>query len=186
MRILTVIFTLLFPLMCIQANNEPTKALRGGKPVHTGTPATFLGNETFRDIERQTSNLEVFGQKEQAPVVMRAGDGTTIFGEMVFSSLWHTDEDAVFDWGVYSFPAQANTTLTQHHLHTTIQANGGGAYHNGKLYFTSYYEGYESLWYLYFCTLDLNTWEMEKIALPNDIYSSIALDMTFDPVGKHL
>ncbi len=186
MRILTVIFTLLFPLMCIQANNEPTKALRGGKPVHTGTPATFLGNETFRDIERQTSNLEVFGQKEQAPVVMRAGDGTTIFGEMVFSSLWHTDEDAVFDWGVYSFPAQANTTLTQHHLHTTIQANGGGAYHNGKLYFTSYYEGYESLWYLYFCTLDLNTWEMEKIALPNDIYSSIGLDMTFDPVGKHL
>lgn len=187
MRKLTIIFTLLFSLMSIHANSGQLKALRGGKSGHTGTSVFSFGKETFRDSERKVTNLEVMGGKEKAPVIMKAGDGTTIFGELVYSDLWNTDDDAVFEWGVWSFPAQANTTLTKHHVHSTIQANGGGAYHNGKLYFTSYYEGPESLWYLYFCVLDVNTWQMvEQIALPNDMYTSIGLDMTYDPVSKQL
>lgn len=187
MKKLLLIITLVFTSMCVLANNGQIKAQRGGAPVKTGVSAFKFGQESFRELGRKTSSLEVMGGKEQAPVVMRAGDGTSIYGELVYSDLWNDDEDGVFDWGVYSFPAQANTTLTQHHLHTTIQANGGGAYHNGRLYFTSYYEGPIDLWYLYFCVLDVNTWQMvEQIALPNDMYTSIGLDMTYDPVSKQL
>ena len=187
MKKLLLIVTLIFTSMLVLANDGQLKALKGGAPVKTGVSAFSFGHESFRDLGRKTSSLEVMGGKEQAPVVMKAGDGTTIYGELVYSDLWNVDEDGVLDWGVWSFPAQANTSITKHHLHTTLQANGGGAYHNGKLYFTSYYEGPESLWYLYFCILDVNTWKMvEQIAIPNDQYSSIGLDMTYDPVSKQL
>lgn len=187
MKKLLLIVTLIFSSMCVLANDGLLKARKGGAPVKTGVSAFSFGHESFRDLGRKTSSLEVMGGKEQAPVVMRAGDGTTIYGELVYSDLWNVDEDGVLDWGVYSFPAQANTSVTKHHIHNTLQANGGGAYHNGKLYFTSYYEGFEGLWYLYFCILDVNTWQMvEQIAIPNDMYTSIGLDMTYDPVSKQL
>ena len=187
MKKLLLIVTLIFTSMCVLANDGQIKARKGGVPVKTGISSFSFGYESFQELGRKTSSLEVMGAKEQAPVVMRAGDGTTIYGELIYSDLWNTDDDGVLDWGVWSFPAQANTTISKLHIHNTLQANGGGAYHNGKLYFTSYYEGPEGLWYLYFCVLDVNTWQMvEQIALPNDMYSSIALDMTYDPVSKQL
>lgn len=172
-------------------NNEQIKALRDNETIRTGSSSFTFGKETHPVKGRKVSQLEVVNaQPQKQQVKMNAGDGTTIYGELCYSSLWE-DEDAVadglLDWGVYSFPAQANTTLKEEFLHQTIQANGGGAYHDGKLYFTSYYEGPFQLLYLYFCTLNVETWKMEEqIALPTDIYSSIALDMTYDPVSRQL
>ena len=69
---------------------------------------------------------------------LKAGDGTTRYGEVAYSNLMN---ETTLSWGVYSFPAQADMKVTQKFLHTSICANGGGAYRKGKLYFTSYYEG---------------------------------------------
>ncbi len=185
MRKLLFFAALLLTTVCAFANNGQFKALKNGAPVKTGISTNGFGYEAFREIGRKASGIEVYGEKKQAPV-MKAGDGTIIYGELCYSALWNKDEDGILDWGVWSFPAKENTTITMHHLHKTLQANGGGAYHDGKLYFTSYYEGPEGLWYLYFCILDVNTWQIEQIALPNDVYSSIGLDMTYDPINKQL
>lgn len=186
MKKLLFFAALLLTSMCALANQGQIKALKSGAPVKTGTTAFYMGQEAFRAIGRKATALEVMGEKKSAPTVMKAGDGTIIYGELCYSSLWNTDDDGVLDWGIWSFPAQANTSITKHHIHSTLQANGGGAYHDGKLYFTSYYEGPEGLWYLYFCILDVNTWKIEQIALPIDTYSSIGLDMTYDPISKKL
>ncbi len=193
MKKLCLLIIALFATITMYASgDEAIKALRGKETTHTGSSSFVFGKETHPVPGRKTSQLEVVNatpaSKQQ--VKMNAGDGTTIYGELCYSSLWENEEevaDGLLDWGVYSFPAQANTSLKEEYLHRTIQANGGGAYHDGKLYFTSYYEGPFQLLYLYFCTLNVETWEMEEqIALPTDIYSSIALDMTYDPVSRQL
>lgn len=125
-------------------------------------------------------------RKKAVPTVV--GDGTILYGEVVHSTEMDNsdDPDNAIKWGVYSYPAQEGTTFTNQLLHTAICANGGGTYANGKLYFTSYYEGWEPgmLLYLYFCIVDVKTWQMETIALHSNYYTSIGLDMTYDPVGN--
>ena len=76
--------------------------------------------------------------KVRQSVPLKAGDGTTLYGEVAYSNLMN---ETTLSWGVYSFPAQADMKVTQKFLHTSICANGGCAYRKGKLYFTSYYEG---------------------------------------------
>ena len=193
MKKLCLLIIALFATITMYANgDEAFKALRGKETTHTGSSSFVFGKETHPVHGRKVSQLEVVNASpaSKQQVKMNTGDGTTIYGELCYSSLWENEEevaDGLLDWGVYSFPAQANTSLKEEYLHRTIQANGGGAYHDGKLYFTSYYEGPFQLLYLYFCTLNVETWEMEEqIALPTDIYSSIALDMTYDPVSRQL
>lgn len=189
MKKFLLFFATLFAVTFAHADNDGLlKAIKGEGTVMNSRSGSFsFGKETTRPIMRKANNLEVVNEKAKAPVVMKAGDGTTIYGELCYTSLWEVDEDGVLDWGVYSFPASANTSVTPHYTHTSIQANGGGAYHNGKLYFTSYYEGPVDLLYLYFCVLNVETWEMEQqIALATDTYSSIALDMTYDPISRQL
>lgn len=146
---------------------------------------TPFGQETVRRNSPGTIPVLKPQLKKNAVVKRAAGDGTTLYGEVTYSTLMNGDSGDAIKWGVYSFPAQANTTFTEKLLHTSICANGGGAYRKGKLYFTSYYEGWEPgmLQYLYFCTLDVNTWTLDKKALHGDTYTSIGLDMTYDPVG---
>lgn len=115
------------------------------------------------------------------------GDGTTLYGEVVHSTLMddQTDPENAIKWGLYSYKAQSGTDFTCKLMHKSICANGGGTYANGKLYFTSYYEGMDgNLAYLYFCVVDLSTMDMDKIALHSDYYTSISSDMTYDPVGN--
>lgn len=115
---------------------------------------------------------------------MRLGDGTTLYGEVTYSrSMDQNTEDAI-TWGLYSFKAQSPTTFTPLSIHTSLCANGGGTYRKGKEYFTSYYEDFTGqLGYLYFCELDLQTYEIERHALLANSYGSIGVDMTYDPVG---
>lgn len=189
MRKILLIIVALFAVTMMQANAVGSmRAIRGeGTSSHFNPNKFTLGKETMRPASHAVSSLEVVNAPAKSPAVMKAGDGTTIYGELCYTSLWEVDDDGVLDWGVYSFPASAGTSVTPHYIHTVLQANGGGAYHNGKLYFTSYYEGPVELLYLYFCVLNVETWEMEEqIALPSDMYSSIALDMTYDPVSRQL
>lgn len=124
-----------------------------------------------------------------ARMPLKAGDGTTLYGELTYSASMDDIEnpETAIQWGLYSFPAQENTTFTKLAVHNTLCANGGGAYRKGKLHFTSYYEDMGGdLGYLYFCTMDLATYEIDRKALVADAYSSIAADMTYDPVGDML
>lgn len=141
------------------------------------TPGKALGKETVKFTRTPGSSQVTTPRSRQVP--MRAGDGTILYGEVVYSD--NMDED--LQWGLYSFPAQSDLTLTQILDQKSISANGGGAYANGKVYFTSYYDGGFGLSYLYFCTLDLSTMQIDSKALPADTYTSICLDMTYDPVG---
>lgn len=172
------------------AQTSGTEPLRKGSVAVKKQQRTPLGREAVRNkVPGSVSVLHPQLRKNSA-VKRAVGDGTVLYGEVVHSDLMDvTDPDADLEdaltWGVYSFPAQEGTVFTEKLIHNTICANGGGAYRKGKLYFTSYYEGYEpgALMYLYFCTLDVNTWTLDKKALHSDAFTSISLDMTYDPVG---
>ena len=116
MKKLLFFAALILTSLCAFADGQ-TKALKNGATVKTGVSANGFGFDAFREVGRKASALEVMGEKKSAPTVMKAGDGTIIYGELCYSSLWNTDDDGVLDWGVWSFPAQANTTLTKHHHH---------------------------------------------------------------------
>ncbi len=148
--------------------------------------ATF-GHETLPSMGYKSTPLEVMGQsshKQQPRMV--AGDGTVLYGQLCYSDLWEVEDYNALAYGVYSFPAQDGTSVTEVHPNRTNPGFGGGAYHDGKLYYTSYSDGPEALEFLYFCILDVNTWEVDLKAIAIDLYSSIGLDMTFDPVTEQL
>lgn len=169
-------------------------AFRGGEAgsVRSGDSqshrvAVPWGVETVRPNHKSIKTARPsLARRKTVPTVV--GDGTTLYGEVVHSTAMDDSDnpETAIKWGLYSFQAQAGTAFTNHLMHTSICANGGGTYANGKLYFTSYYEGWEPgmLLYLYFCVVDVQTMKMETIALHSDYYTSIALDMTYDPVGN--
>ena len=182
--LLIQIATLLFCL-CTNAQTVDNSNLRINRSVY-GNTRMLHEIESIRNEKKSTSvQSPRKGEKANSSVLRSQGDGTMLYGEVVYSNLMNVDQEDAITWGLYSFPAQANTTFTKKLIHNTICANGGGTYRDGKLYFVSYYEGYEpgSLLYLYFCTLDLNTLHLDSKALMGNNFSSIGLDMTYDPVG---
>lgn len=183
-KLLYTCLALVSLLLCSAAHaQEPVRAFGGRVAAPQAQKALSLTG-----VRRQADGGAVAfaggsHAKARKSVPLKAGDGTTLYGEVAYSNLMN---ETTLSWGVYSFPAQANMTVTQKFLHTSICANGGGAYRKGKLHFTSYYEGVAGLSYLYFCTLDVNNWTLDTKALPADTYTSIGLDMTYDPVGDKL
>lgn len=183
LKFLFVLIASLFSLagMTQTSHAEGSRAERNAQTVQKGWT---LDKKSFRTTGNRNPG-EISPKKK---ISTTAGDGTVLYGEQVYSTLMNGDSEDDIKWGLYSFPAKAQTTFTEKLIHNTICANGGGAYHNGKLYFVSYYEGFEpgTFLYLYFCILDVNTLELEKIALKSDLFTSIALDMTYDPVGEQM
>ncbi len=128
------------------------------------------------------------GAQRLRKVATVPGDGTTIYGEVTYSgSMDDPNNPNAIAWGLYSFDAQSPITVSPISLHTTLCANGGGTYRKGKLYFTSYYEGFSgTLEYLYFIEMNLEDNSIERHALVPDTYDAIAVDMTYDPVGDKI
>ena len=185
---------LLCAFLILHAGNEAMqKSLRGGPAIAAGVENSFsFGKELRPSIGHRSSLLETMqgGVKIDKPVpVMKAGDGTVLYGELCYTSLWDREDGEVeINYGLYSFPASAGLTVSEKYIHKTIPAMGGGAYdNNGTLYFTSYYEGPYGLAFLYFCALDVNTGKfLLQKPLALDIYSSIGLDMAWDEIGQKL
>lgn len=147
----------------------------GTIPAYSG-----IGSETqrqsYRSIAMETPRARL------AP--MKVGDGTLLYGEVTYSNSMNEASADAITWGLYSFPAASSTTFTPLSIHPSLCANGGGTYRKGKEYFTSYYEDFTGeLGYLYFCEVDLETYDIERHALLANSYGSIAADMTYDPVG---
>lgn len=115
----------------------------------------------------------------QAPA-FATGDGTLIYGNVIFASNW-TEEDAPV--GIYSFPASANTSLNDVAIDENIQANGGGVYVDGKYCFVSYIEFFGMIFASYYI-YDAETWEQELMLDASP--TSIATDMTYDPMTSSI
>lgn len=119
----------------------------------------------------------------KAPVMRVLGDGTTIYGSLIYSDAWLGGSAA---YGLYTFPASANPKATLVEDFGSYEANGGGAYHDGKYYFNSYvYTDEMGYTFSTFFTYDLATGQSTKVT--NSFMTSgfdqtqITHDMTVDP-----
>lgn len=183
---LSLVLLLVAFILHAEGNTAMQKSLRNGSAVDAVNSISFtLGKEVRPVAGHRSTPLEVMGIDKKAMPVMKAGDGTTLYGELCYTAKWESDVSEM-RYGLYTFPASANTSLTEKFVHSSLPAFGGGAYGNGKLYFTSYYEGPVGLYYLYFCTMDLTTGEVNTDPLQLDVYTSIALDMAYDEIGNKL
>lgn len=119
----------------------------------------------------------------KAPALHALGDGTTIYGSMIYSSDW---AGTLGQSGIYSFTAGPYSTPQ---LVVPIQsyfANGGGTYGNGKYYFNSYiYTDEMGYTFSTFCTYDFATGNFTKSTqgMLDEGFdqSQITIDMAFDP-----
>lgn len=85
----------------------------------TARHATLSSTEAYRKPSFINAATSYTREARKAPVPMRAGDGTTLYGEVTFSNSMNTPSADAIQWGLYSFPASANTSFTQLTLHNT-------------------------------------------------------------------
>lgn len=105
---------------------------------------------------------------------MVAGDGTTLYGNLVYSSTWTEDNAPI---GIYSFKSAEGSSIEPVVVNDMILATGGGTWGEGKYHFVSYINlmGYIIANYEIY---DATTWESEKSVAVGA--GSVSLDMTYD------
>lgn len=118
----------------------------------------------------------------EKPVSRILGDGTVIYGSLIYSSDWAGGKA---QYGIYSFPASGYVSPDKV-VALDYDANGGGCYANGKYYYNSYVYteemGYSfSTFCVYdFATGDYNTTIRSFLSEGFD-QSQITHDMAYDP-----
>ncbi|MCH5222190.1 MAG: choice-of-anchor J domain-containing protein [Muribaculaceae bacterium] len=117
------------------------------------------------------------------PPMRVLGDGTTIYGSVIYSSAWRAAE-----YGLYTFKASSNPEISKYMAIESYQANGGGTYADGKYYYNSYVYDDEGGWgytFSTFCTVDLATGNITRVTqgfLDGTFdQTQITHDMTYDP-----
>lgn len=110
--------------------------------------------------------------------LMAAGDGTTIYGSLIFAASWDYYDEPV---GIYSFKAAEAPGVTGVYVDELAMANAGGVYIDGKYHCINYIElwGAMSAEYNVF---DTKTWAHEHKEMVE--LTCISSDMTFDPVTQ--
>lgn len=102
----------------------------------------------------------------------------TLYGSQIYA-------ESGVKWGLYSFPAQANTELTPVWLDGDLMATGGAVYANGKYYIISFMDlGFLKYGMLLTCDIDKQEYEQVEIEDWNNSY--ITTDMTFDPSSGNI
>ena len=113
--LLIQIATLLFCL-CTNAQTVDNSNLRINRSVY-GNTRMLHEIESIRNEKKSTSvQSPRKGEKANSSVLRSQGDGTMLYGEVVYSNLMNVDQEDAITWGLYSFPAQANTTFTKKRL----------------------------------------------------------------------
>ncbi len=118
-----------------------------------------------------------------ADAPMKVADGTdpvTVYGCMVFSNQWTLTQPPI---GIYSIETTSNGTLDPYKLSPFYEANGGGTYVNGKLYFYYYFEVMGGI-FAYWRVIDTDAWETVYSSRTSD--NKVATDMTFDRVSEQM
>ena len=115
------------------------------------------------------------------------GDGTTLFGMLLDSSDW---PEGLAGYGVYSFSNAAYAAPELVYSSYPYEANGGGCYNNGKIYWYQYiYTDEMGYSFATYCTYDFATKELTKNiqSFMQETFdlSQITNGMAFDPTtGK--
>lgn len=120
------------------------------------------------------------------PPMRVLGDGTTIYGSIIYSDSWL---GSGAKYGIYSFKADADPKVTPHMSFGSYLANGGGTYADGKYYYNSYVYT-EEMGYTFstFITVDLETGESNRVTQSfiqgSFDQSQITHDLTYDAVTQ--
>ncbi len=152
-------------------------APRQGNHSRAGQPVFSLGQHKGGTLHEATVPL----RQQQAPTRV-PGDGTLIYGSMIYSSAWVGSPS----YGIYSFPAAAYVKPTLVVPVEAYDANGGATY-AGNMYYWNSYVYTDEMGYTFstFCKYDFTTGTMSKVIhgmLDSDFnQSQITNDLAYDP-----
>ena len=140
-------------------------------------------NPIFSLAQKKAAGIhEVVAPQAAAGSPLRVlGDGTKIYGSLIFSTDWTSAA-----YGIYSFPAGEYTKPVREVAVESYDANGGGAYLGNRYVWNSYVYT-EEMGYTFstFCKYDFDTGQFSKVThgmLDVDFdQSQITCDMTYDP-----
>lgn len=115
---------------------------------------------------------------------LNSGDNAvTLWGNVIYASSW--EESGEYSEGIYSFPAEGNTTLTPVQVNSDIYAVGGGVFDENRFKFVSYLQYSDgSIHSAQYCEYDTQTWEnITSQTLDPSQYDVIANVIARDPVS---
>lgn len=163
-------FTGAVPLLAASPVEQPVADLSMSAPALVRPRPTMPGGAIVTNVRSTAAKVPMLPAAE--------ADAPQLFGALV-----STSESAAIakTYGIYSFPASSDITFTAINTQPNYLANGGGVYVNGKYYFVQWFDSFGAV-FSYFRIADADTWEMFQSGRVD--ITSIATDMTYDPVGE--
>ncbi len=158
-----------------QAKHEPYTGIQSVWKAESETPRTSLLQHRIAGMTPITQETS----PSPAPLAITA-DGRTVYGSVIYADTWTPDNAP---YGIYSFPATGNTSLTLVHQASNMEVNGGGVYYEGRYYFTNSFQ-YGGATYANYYIYNTETWEVIN-AIPVST-AALASDMDFDPITKRI
>ncbi len=161
--------SLLFSAVTVMAGNIPQR--------HTNTGFPFKQ----RKVGSLPSPMQLAGKfnafKFAAPN-RQAADGVMLYGDVIYADGWTTSTSA---YGVYSFPATGNTTLTSVYEDDNFNCNAGAVYDNGLYHILKAYGSDSEFQYINYYQYDTDSWsENDENEFSNPQF--VASDLTVDPL----
>lgn len=161
---------------------QPRESLQ--ENVAKATNRSKAEDPVFSRMQRMQFNIHDASapEREKAAPARVLGDGTTIYGSLIYSSDW----TGTASYGIYSFPASAYQKPVCVVPVESYDANGGGTYADGVYYWNSYVYT-EEMGYTFstFCKYDFATGQFSKMTqgmLDSSFdQSQITCDMAYDP-----
>ncbi|MDD7317155.1 MAG: choice-of-anchor J domain-containing protein [Prevotellaceae bacterium] len=103
-------------------------------------------------------------------------------GNVISSASWASGGEKKY--GLYDFTAMANPVLTPFKTSEYLNANGGGAYYDGKLHYINFEDTWGAI-FTYYYEVDMTTGEMSS---GESIYNLglLATDIDYDPVEQRV
>lgn len=101
-----------------------------------------------------------------------------LYGDVIYADGWTTSTSA---YGVYSFPATGNTTLTSVYEDDNFNCNAGAVYDNGLYHILKAYGSGSEFQYINYYQYDTDSWsENDENEFSNPQF--VASDLTVDPL----
>lgn len=163
---------------------QPPKLVPTNEATETfGTHSRMVTTQrigALRSMPRQFDASQAF-TKSGAPTRLNAAQGgPTIYGSMIYSDTWNISST---NYGVYSFTPTNPLEFSMVKASSSLNANAGGVYIDGKFYFVSYFEVSGTI-FPYYNIFDATTWDL--LSSTKVDMTSVATDLTYDPVGEKI
>jgi len=126
----------------------------------------------------QTASLGT-GKAALTPLQVE-GKTVELYGSLIYSGEWGPDNRP---YGIYSMPLTDPAAISPVYLDRMLNANAGGVYYEGKFCFVNYFDSMGAIM-AYYYVYNANTWE--KISSGRTYNTSIATDLTWDPVSRQI